>query len=114
MPVYDYQCQGCGVFTALRPMSAFRDPCACPDCGAEAQRVFLSMPGIAGMDAGRRGAMATNERASHEPRRVSAGAHGAGCSCCSGAAKTGGKAAASPSPGGAKSFPKARPWMISH
>jgi putative FmdB family regulatory protein len=108
MPVYDYQCRDCGVFTAFRPMSAFRDPCSCPDCGIEASRVFLTMPGVAGMDAVMRTAIATNERASHEPKR----SHGAGCSCCSGSAKKPGKAATSPT--GAKSFPKARPWMISH
>jgi putative FmdB family regulatory protein len=107
MPVYDYQCPDCGVFTALRPMSAFREPCACPDCGREAGRVFLTMPAVAGMDPVRRTAIATNERASHEPKR----AHGVGCSCC-GSGKGNGKAAKTP--GGEKSFPKARPWMISH
>jgi putative FmdB family regulatory protein len=107
MPVYDYQCADCGVFTAFRPMSAFRDPCPCPDCGRQAERVFLTMPAVAGMDPAKRTAFATNERASHEPRR----SHGAGCSCCSGAGKS---AKVAESPSGAKSFPKARPWMISH
>lgn len=108
MPVYDYQCPDCGVFTAIRAMSAFRDPCACPDCGVEAARVFLIMPAVAGMDAARRTAIATNERASHEPKR----SHAAGCSCCSGGANMRSKTATSAS--GGKSFPKARPWMISH
>jgi putative FmdB family regulatory protein len=111
MPVYDYQCPNCGgIFSALRPMSAFRDLGTCPDCGHEAARVFLTMPAVAGMDAARRTAIATNERASHEPKRASV-RHGAGCSCC-GTGQAKGKAVASPS--GAKSFPKARPWMISH
>lgn len=108
MPVYDYECPDCGVFTAFRPMSAFRDPCACPECGREATRVFLTMPGVAGMDATKRTAMATNERAASEPKR----SHGGGCSCCSTTAKTGG--AAAKTEGAAKGFPKARPWMISH
>ena len=113
MPVYDYQCPECGVFAAFRPMSAFRTPCACPDCGGESRRVFLTMPAVAGMDAGKRTAMATNERASHEPRRSGAGgAHGSGCSCCSGAAKKAGTGAQAS--GGMKGFAKARPWMISH
>jgi putative FmdB family regulatory protein len=106
MPVYDYECPDCGVFTALRPMSAFRDPCACPDCGREGPRVFLTMPAIAGMDQARRTAIATNERAANEPKR----SHGAGCSCCSGAKKT----KDAEKPGGLKSFTTARPWMISH
>lgn len=109
MPVYDYQCRDCGVFTALRPMSAFRDACACPDCGRDAARVFLSMPAIAGMDPVKRKAVATNERASHEPRRSSALGHDAGCSCCSGKGKR-----SAVTSGGMKAFPKARPWMISH
>src|SRR5262245_42863453 len=107
MPVYDYECPDCGVFTALRPMSACRSPCACPDCGREAARVVHTMQAVAGMDPARRTAIATNERASHEPRR----AHGAGCSCC-GNGKSGGKAVKTPD--GPKGFPKARPWMISH
>jgi putative FmdB family regulatory protein len=107
MPVYDYQCLDCGVFAALRPMTAFRDPCACPNCGVEAARVFLTMPAVAGMDPVRRTAIATNEGASHEPRR----SHGIGCSCCSGAGKSRKPPEAA---GGAKSFPKGRPWMISH
>ena len=109
MPVYDYACEGCGPFTALRPMAAFRDPCACPDCGGEAPRAFLTAPNLAGMDAGRRRAMATNERSANEPRLSSK--HGAGCGCCSGAKPS---ARTARSAGGAKSFPSSRPWMISH
>lgn len=109
MPVYDYSCEDCGTFTAFRPMSAFRDPCACPDCGADAQRAFLSAPALAGMDPNRRRAMATNERSRNEPKRSAA--HPSGCSCCSGA-KLSSRTAVSPS--GAKSFPGARPWAISH
>ena len=107
MPVYDYECRECGVFTALRPMSECREPLSCLECGKMAPRVFLSMPAIAGMDPARRTAIAVNERSSHEPRFSRA--HGNGCACCSAkGGKTTGKS------GGAKSFPKARPWMISH
>ena len=109
MPVYDYACEDCGVFTAMRPMSAYRDPCPCPDCGGESPRAFLTAPRLASMDAGKRGAIAVNERSAHAPRRSTA--HGAGCSCCSGA-KPSSRTAVSPS--GAKSFPSARPWQISH
>ena len=105
MPVYDYACERCGPFTVLRPMAQFKDPHACPDCGEACPRAFLTAPRIAGMDPGLRAAHATNERSRHAPRR--SGAHGAGCGCCSPTKK----AAA---PAAAKSFPNARPWMISH
>ena len=103
MPVYEYACHACGPFTALRPMAQFKDPHDCPDCGEACERAFLTAPNLAAMDAGRRKAFATNERSAHAPRKS---AHGPGCGCCSPK-----KAAA---PGGAKGFPKARPWMISH
>ena len=111
MPVYDYECQSCGVFTERRPMSDYALPMACPDCGSPAPRAFLVAPALASMDAGRRVAFATNERSAHAPKLSSN--HGAGCSCCSQKklklpSKT--RTAAD----GAKSFPAARPWMISH
>jgi putative FmdB family regulatory protein len=104
MPVYDYECGECGVFTAFRPMSKCRDPLACPDCGQEARRAILTAPSLANMSAELRKAHATNEKAAHEPRS----SHGAGCSCCSGKTRTAGE------PQAAKLFPKKRPWMISH
>jgi putative FmdB family regulatory protein len=104
MPVYGYACAECGPFTALRPMAQFNDPHDCPGCGAECRRAFLTAPRLLGMDPGLKAAHATNERSRHAPRR--SGGHGACCGCC--APK---KAATAPA---AKSFPKARPWMISH
>ena len=105
MPVYDYACSDCGTFTALRPMAAFDLPCDCPDCGAEAPRVMLTAPALAGMDPARRIAAATNERSSNEPKKSKS--HAPGCGCCSG------RTLKAPS-SAAKSFPSARPWMISH
>ncbi|GLK56255.1 putative FmdB family regulatory protein [Methylopila capsulata] len=111
MPVYEYACDDCGPFTALRPMAAFQDPHACPLCGDEAPRVMLTAPALAGMDPARRIAMATNERSSHAPK--SSKSHAPGCGCCSGRGlKT--PAAVAAQPPAAKSFPNARPWMISH
>lgn len=111
MPVYDYECRSCGVFTEHRPMADYATPQPCPECGLASPRAFVTAPALAAMDAGRRVAFSTNERAAHEPKLLSK--HGAGCSCCSSKAlsaapKT--KRAAN----GAKSFPAARPWMISH
>jgi putative FmdB family regulatory protein len=108
MPVYDYACARCGSFTALRPMAVYREPCACPTCGAEAPRVLLTAPALLGMDGAARQAHAVNERSAHEPRR--AHAHGPGCGCGSGSKPSG----AAVAPTGVKSFPGRRPWMISH
>jgi putative FmdB family regulatory protein len=107
MPVYDYACETCGVFTAMRPMADYALPLDCPDCGRAAPRALLQVPGIAVMASGQRRAHAANERSAHAPRLSSAGGHGAGCACCKPAAKAAGPAAA-------KSFPSQRPWMISH
>ena len=81
MPNYDYTCSACGPFTAMRPMAEFRDPCACPACGAGTSRAFLSAPAIACMDPTRRSAFASNERdaSSRGPTKA---AHPAGCGCC--------------------------------
>lgn len=112
MPVYEYLCDACGGdFTALRPMSHSSLPHACPDCGGEAQRVLLSAPAFAGMQAADRKAHAINERARHEPKSSSqlGHKHGPGCGCGSGVSK-----ATAVSTDGKKSFPTKRPWMISH
>lgn len=110
MPVYEYWCDAHGPFEAMRPMSQYDKPCDCPECGASAKRVMLSVPNIAGMDAASRTAHATNERSADSPKKLSS--HGPGCSCCSGGAKKGRKTLHRPD--GSKSFPSARPWMISH
>lgn len=110
MPTYDYLCQSCGPFQARAAMADFDKPKECPDCGAISARALLSAPVIAQMDGARRHAITTNERSADSPRRSS---HGPGCGCCGG----GGKARQSGTlhhPGGAKSFPAKRPWMISH
>ena len=72
MPVYEYDCAGCGPFEALRPMAESALPMDCPDCGRSAPRVILTAPGVATTDAGRRGAEAPAAPA----------AHMGGCACC--------------------------------
>lgn len=115
MPVYEYLCEDCGDFTAMRPMSEYQAPQPCPDCGMSSPRVMLTAPHFTSMSRERFTAHATNERASNAPLSVGEfkAKHGSGCSCCSSGMKSRTKkksAAAS----AAKSFPKARPWMISH
>ena len=107
MPAYDYSCDACGPFTTVRPMLEYALPMDCPGCGQSSPRALLQVPALAVMGAGQRRAHATNERSAHAPRLASSGAHRAGCSCCSPKAKT-------TKPEAAKSFPAARPWMISH
>jgi len=110
MPVYDYECDACGPFTTMRPMAECDASAACPRCGGDAPRAFLSAPYFA-MAAERRRARATNEKSAHAPRRLSdGGAHGAGCSCCSGRSRR----MVARGKNGAKGFPTSRPWMISH
>ncbi|MFC0282207.1 zinc ribbon domain-containing protein [Camelimonas abortus] len=120
MPTYDYECAGCGPFVAFASMARYADPCPCPECGAESPRAFIHTPMLSSMSAGRRFACETNERSANAPRRLSkdgppqaGGRHGANCSCCSG------RSLKAPRktlyrPDGTKSFPTARPWMISH
>lgn len=114
MPTYDYDCAGCGGFDALRSLTERDQPADCPDCGLASRRVFTTAPRLALMDSGARNAMATNERARHEPQRSSDYAplkHSAGCACCS---RAGRQKATVTGANGAKAFPSKRPWMISH
>lgn len=87
-------------------------PRPCPDCAATSPRVMLTAPRLSGLSAARRAAYATNERSANAPR-VSGAKHAPGCSCCSGLSCRSAKTTAG-GPPAAKSFPTARPWMISH
>ena len=94
MPTYEYACDACGGFDALRPIAQRNEPCACPACGASSPRVMLTAPGLPRVADGVRQAHAVNERSAHAPR----------CGCASHATRT----------SAAKGFPGKRPWMISH
>ena len=113
MPTYDHACANCGGFEAIRAMAQRDEPAACPDCGAAAPRVFVTAPRLALMESSTRTALATNERARHEPKSSRDYArlkHPAGCGCCS-TAKRGATVIGAV---GQKAFPSKRPWMISH
>lgn len=108
MPMYDYHCDTCGDFSALRPLSEFREPMACPRCSAIATRV-ISAPNLACMSASNRVAWERNERSAHEPRRGS---------CSSGTcghthhhAKHAGASTPAPIK---KPANQTRPWMLGH
>jgi putative FmdB family regulatory protein len=112
MPVYEYLCDDCGPFTWMRPMSECEAPHDCPQCSAAAPRVILTAPRLACVPAGMRKAHAVNEQSAHTPKTLDQykAAHGAGCGCCSGKSSR----LTTKTRSGAKSFPSARPWMISH
>ena len=112
MPVYDYLCNDCGPFTDMRPMAECDDPQDCPQCSGESPRAILTAPNFFCMSSDKRKAHATNERSANAPRTVDQykAAHGAGCGCCSGKPSR----LVTKSKSGAKGFPTARPWMISH
>lgn len=110
MPIYEYWCDNCGPFEALGKVSAFDQPCTCPDCSSKSPRVILTAPSLATMDSNRRHAHATNERSADSPKRSHQ--HGPGCGCCGGGQKKNSKTLYRPD--GSKSFPTKRPWMISH
>jgi putative FmdB family regulatory protein len=69
MPLYEYVCESCGPFAAMRPLSAFAAPCECPDCGAAAPRNLLASPALGGSGAAPAPA-------------AGAKAHAAACACC--------------------------------
>ena len=96
MPTYEYACDACGGFDALRPIAERDAPCACPGCGAPAPRVLLTAPALCCLSSATRKAHAVNERSAHSPR----------CGCAAH-----GKAG---NPGGARAFRARRPWMIGH
>ncbi|BAT59583.1 zinc ribbon domain protein [Variibacter gotjawalensis] len=113
MPVYEYLCDSCGPFTDMRPMAESDLPNDCPDCGITAPRVILTAPNFSGLSAERRAAYATNEKSQHAPQSSAEykAQHGANCSCCASGKKS---RMTYKTKSGAKSFPTARPWMISH
>jgi putative FmdB family regulatory protein len=113
MPVYEYLCDDCGPFTNIRPMAECDEPDDCPQCLAVAPRVILTAPAFFCMPSDKRKAHATNERSANAPKTVGEykAAHGPGCGCCS---STKPARLQTRSKSGAKSFPTARPWMISH
>jgi putative FmdB family regulatory protein len=114
MPVYEYLCDDCGPFTDMRLMAECDDPQACPHCEGTSPRVILTAPNFLCMPADRRKAISINEHSAHSPKTLDQykASHGPGCGCCSDKKKPARLVTKTKS--GAKGFPTARPWMISH
>ena len=113
MPVYEYMCDACGPFTDMRPMAEFERPQPGETWGAQSPRVILTAPNFSCLPASTRIAHATNERSKSAPKTVGEykASHGANCGCCSGKRPS---RLTTRTKSGAKGFPTARPWMISH
>lgn len=112
MPMYDYECPTCGDFTELRPMAECSLPQPCPCCETPSSRVIRVAPAFSTVSAATRTAHATNERSADRPSllsEVGGHKHGPNCGCGSGKGRS-----TLRTPDGAKAFPTARPWMISH
>jgi putative FmdB family regulatory protein len=112
MPVYEYECNTCGVFTALRKMSESSEPAYCQECGAESARI-MSAPRLAVLGKALRSAHERNEKSAHEPnvgRRSSCGCTGSHtCNTTTKVNPETGKAALQ-----IQTKKTARPWMLSH
>ncbi len=112
MPVYEYECKSCGVFTALRKMSESSEAAFCQECGTESDRI-ISAPRLAILGKTQRLAHERNEKSANEPnvgRRSSCGC--TGTHTCKTATKVNpetGKAALQ-----MQTKKTARPWMLGH
>lgn len=118
MPIYDYRCEHCGDFTALRKMSEAGDSVECVECGEMAVRI-ITAPYLALMDRNTRVAKERNEKSAHEPKQVRRSSCG-----CSGThtcktdstdkAKTAAQAKSNPNGLMMQTKKTARPWMLGH
>lgn len=110
MPTYDYQCEACGPFSAVRRISERDAAVACPECGTVTEQRLMCAPQLTALEQGTRLAHQRNEEAAHAPKHTRNG-HGAGCSCCSSGLK---KSRTVTAADGSKAMKGTRPWMISH
>lgn len=112
MPVYEYACKSCGVFTALRKMSASSEPAFCQDCGSESPRI-LSVPRLAVLGKAQRSAHERNEQSAHAPKTARRSSCG-----CTGTHTCKSSTAVNPETGKAalqmQTKKTARPWMLGH
>ena len=115
MPVYEYLCNDCGPFTDMRPMAECDAPQDCPQCESESPRVILTAPRVL-LHALRQAQGARHQRAqfarAEDARSVQGLARPRLRLLLDGKKKPARLMTKTKS--GAKGFPTARPWMISH
>ena len=119
MPLYEYRCDDCGTFSAIRKMSESSMQGICGDCGAACERI-ISAPYFAILGKEQRVAHERNEKSAHEPgtmRRSSCGCSG-GHTCHTDKSNAKKDQASQSENQGAvfqmQTKKTARPWMLSH
>ena len=119
MPLYEYRCEQCGMFSALVKMSESSLSVVCKSCGGEGKRV-LSATQVALLGQGQRRAYERNEKSAYEPkfmRRSGCGCKG-GHTCNAEKPKlTTDRIAQSETPANGllmQTKKTARPWMLGH
>ncbi|WP_321909977.1 FmdB family zinc ribbon protein [Paraburkholderia sp. J11-2] len=74
MPLYDYQCEACGVFETIRKLAERDEPLPCATCGVLADRVQTSA------------SLLLTSNGNAPDALVAAGSYGmrhwGGCRCC--------------------------------
>ena len=122
MPLYEYDCSNCGVFSALRKMSESSLAVMCDECGEMGERI-ISAPHLAILDKSQRFAHERNEKAANEPRvsrRSSCGCTGSHtCKTTDDKSKAATKQSAKQVETNTPAFQMqtkktARPWMVGH
>lgn len=119
MPLYEYQCDGCGIFSAIRKMSEASLSAICKNCGGDSERV-ISVPYFALLDKSRRVAFERNEQSAHAPQTIRRSSCGcAGSHTCTTAGKFNPNGQMGKSSSQAAGFQMqgkrtARPWMLGH
>jgi len=78
VPTYDYACDRCGPFDAMRPIAQRDEPAPCPACTQPAARVLGGVPYYAT----RNGGMPRSTRESSTQGSYPRMRHAAGCGCC--------------------------------
>jgi putative FmdB family regulatory protein len=117
MPLYDYECPRCGVFTVPRAISHRDQRTRCDACGRPAVRL-VSAPRLNLMSGTRRTAISRNEKSQHEPGLMNRHACGSSCGC--GSPRKGSLKGVAPTREIGKlgklnaSRTSKRPWMLGH
>ena len=69
MPIYGYDCAGCGSFDLVRPMARAGEPAFCPTCGEPGRRSY-GAPALRSLDPALRGALEASVRGADAPEVV--------------------------------------------
>ena len=66
MRLFEYSCEGHGVFELLRPVGLRKHPAPCPDCGKLSSRVY-SLAKVSHMNPAKKSAIERNIKSQFEP-----------------------------------------------